>query len=83
MYKLLWFVKGFESQRPSNSPMPSLITLAFLVVSFLFVRCLWGRKASARLPPGPRPLPLLGNIHQLPKDHPQMAFAEWGKKYGM
>ena len=38
---------------------------------------------SRRLPPGPRRLPVFGNIHLLPAEYQQHAFAEWGKKYGM
>ncbi|CCM04535.1 uncharacterized protein FIBRA_06716 [Fibroporia radiculosa] len=31
---------------------------------------------------GPRPLPLIGNIHQFPFEYHQKVFAEWGRTYG-
>ncbi|KAJ7923837.1 cytochrome P450, partial [Mycena leptocephala] len=34
------------------------------------------------LPPGPKGLPILGNIYDLPKHSPWLAFAEMGKKWG-
>ncbi|KIA75329.1 hypothetical protein HK57_00208 [Aspergillus ustus] len=33
-------------------------------------------------PPGPRPLPGLGNVHQMPSSHPCLKFDEWAKEYG-
>ncbi|KAF5349315.1 hypothetical protein D9758_011802 [Tetrapyrgos nigripes] len=33
-------------------------------------------------PPGPRPLPGIGNIHQIPNKCPEETFAQWGKEYG-
>src|SRR5262245_46911653 len=35
-----------------------------------------------RMPPGPRPLPLIGNLHQIPKEYPWRGFAELFKKHG-
>jgi cytochrome P450 len=35
-----------------------------------------------RMPPGPRPLPLIGNVHQIPKEYPWRGFAELFKKHG-
>ncbi|KAF5355945.1 hypothetical protein D9756_004267 [Leucocoprinus leucothites] len=35
-----------------------------------------------RLPPGPTPLPLIGNIHQIPSEHSHLMFTEWRKAYG-
>ncbi|KZT69368.1 cytochrome P450 [Daedalea quercina L-15889] len=37
---------------------------------------------SRKLPPGPRPLPLLGNAHQMPLEYPEKTFAEWRSHYG-
>ncbi|PCH36253.1 cytochrome P450 [Wolfiporia cocos MD-104 SS10] len=34
------------------------------------------------LPPGPRAIPILGNVHQLPRDHQYKTFQEWSRIYG-
>lgn len=33
-------------------------------------------------PPGPKPLPLLGNILDLPRKHEWETFTKWGRVYG-
>ncbi|KAE8316600.1 cytochrome P450 [Aspergillus transmontanensis] len=35
-----------------------------------------------RLPPGPSPIPLVGNKFQIPSKHPWIKFEEWSKIYG-
>lgn len=35
-----------------------------------------------RHPPGPRPLPFVGNALQIPFTRPENKFAEWGAQYG-
>ena len=35
-----------------------------------------------RLPPGPRPLPLIGNTHQAPRKSPWLTYSTWAKQYG-
>lgn len=50
-----------------------LIPLSILVHDVL----LW-----KRLPPGPPPLPLIGNKHEIPSHHPWIKFQEWSRTYG-
>lgn len=35
------------------------------------------------LPPGPAPIPLLGNVLGLNRDAPHLTYTAWSKKYGM
>ncbi|CCM01370.1 uncharacterized protein FIBRA_03420 [Fibroporia radiculosa] len=55
------------------------VIIPLLVLSVVYTR--WAR-SKARLPPGPTPLPLLGNVHQIPWEYQHKSFADWGKKYG-
>ncbi|OJD32330.1 cytochrome p450 [Diplodia corticola] len=48
-----------------------------LVLTVLHDIALW-----RRMPPGPPPLPFIGNKHQLPKSQPWLQFTEWAKVYG-
>ncbi|KAF8648401.1 hypothetical protein AX16_006310 [Volvariella volvacea WC 439] len=50
------------------------ILVAFLIASKTFSR--------KKLPPGPKGLPLIGNVLDMPKSMPWITFAEWGKQYG-
>ncbi|CAG8961172.1 hypothetical protein HYFRA_00002715 [Hymenoscyphus fraxineus] len=33
-------------------------------------------------PPGPKPLPIIGNLHQAPTHYPWRVFQQWAKQYG-
>jgi len=46
------------------------------------VRTLFSRPKDLSLPPGPSPLPLIGNVFDVPQDEAWKVFREWGKKYG-
>ena len=35
-----------------------------------------------RLPPGPKPRLLFGNLHQLPSTEPWLTYADWAKAFG-
>jgi len=53
----------------------ALVPLAIIV--FLAIR-----SGNKHLPPGPKPLFLLGNLFDVPSDAPWKVYAEWGRKYG-
>ena len=41
------------------------------------------KRNPAPLPPGPKPLPVLGNLFDLPSEKPWVTYAEWSKSFGM
>ncbi|CDO69938.1 hypothetical protein BN946_scf184836.g12 [Trametes cinnabarina] len=65
---------------------PSVSAAAFL---YVLLRLAWSRivhdtkhASQTRLPPGPKAIPVLGNVHQLPMDYQERTFGEWAKMYG-
>ncbi|KZT69359.1 cytochrome P450 [Daedalea quercina L-15889] len=66
---------------PDASGYVGVAILAVLVLSLLYAS--WTRiKVGRRYPPGPRRVPFLGNMHQLPPHYQHITFKEWGNKYG-
>ncbi|KIJ62886.1 hypothetical protein HYDPIDRAFT_114010 [Hydnomerulius pinastri MD-312] len=57
------------------------------IVSAIFILSLLKLQRSSNAsslpyPPGPKPLPLLGNVLHLNKSEPWLSYTEWSKKYG-
>ncbi|CAK5272492.1 unnamed protein product [Mycena citricolor] len=52
-------------------------TLAAVYISHL----LWRKFSRPPLPPGPRGIPILGNIHDVPAESPWLALAALGERY--
>lgn len=60
-------------------------TLGLSIILCLFVALFFyrgKRKAHYNLPPGPRPLPIIGNLHILDLKKPYLSFHQLSKKYG-
>ncbi|KAF8898066.1 cytochrome P450 [Gymnopilus junonius] len=60
----------------------SSVLAAAAIGGLVFYYALSSKKRSKHLPPGPRGLPIIGNVLQMPVEMPWMAFSEWGKTYG-
>ncbi|KAL2172385.1 hypothetical protein VTG60DRAFT_6224 [Thermothelomyces hinnuleus] len=64
------------------SLIPDIKLLLGAVVLLVVVRVLFTRRPPHPLPPGPKPAPLIGNLHQLPKSLQWFHLYHWSKKYG-
>jgi hypothetical protein len=63
----------------------TVLTLQYLClasVGVYMVKQVFAKKNRAPYPPGPRGLPLVGNLRDMPHVKPWLTFTEWGKKYG-
>ncbi|KAI0317639.1 cytochrome P450 [Amylostereum chailletii] len=62
-----------------------MITGLDIVAGLILLFALRGYINSRRrslLPPGPRPLPVVGNLFDIPAVKPWVTYTSWGKKYG-
>ncbi len=57
----------------------SIAFVGFILTWHLFRRT---RRSIAPLPPGPRGLPLIGNLLDMPSEKEWLTYAKWGEKYG-
>lgn len=59
------------------------LAIAITVVSLVFAyRLLYRTCRNTPFPPGPKGLPFIGNIFDMPSEKEWLTFARWGEKYG-
>ncbi|KAH9927106.1 cytochrome P450 [Epithele typhae] len=61
---------------------PNFVDGIAVVVALYIVSRLVAKKPVGPLPPGPKPLPLLGNMLDMPQSHEWKTFAQWGDRFG-
>nr|XP_046228710.1 cytochrome P450 2K1-like [Scatophagus argus] len=66
----------------SSTPVHLVGALVVLLLVYLVSSSMFCSKEDRNEPPGPRPLPLLGNLLQLDLKRPYHSFLELSKKYG-
>ena len=64
-----------------DSVLRPLVILSFGWLAFYFL--LSKRRPRMSLPPGPKSLPILGNLLDMPKDKPWVKYSQWSEEYGM
>jgi hypothetical protein len=67
------------------SSLLSIVDLFILLICFFVIQTIHSRRRRRGLPypPGPRPLPLIGNLLDIPKDFTWLSYTEFSKKYGI
>ncbi len=62
----------------------SIIDIFAVLLFLVAIRAIrdYQRRRGLPYPPGPRPLPILGNVLDIPKQFSWLAYSKFSKKYG-
>ncbi|TFK83547.1 cytochrome P450 [Polyporus arcularius HHB13444] len=68
---------------PTSTLAAALCVVVLLAIRSVYARLSWGARSRGRpLPPGPKPLPVLGNLLDIPKSIPWEAYRDLSSRYG-
>jgi len=59
-----------------------ILVLVSSIATFLAIRD-YQKRQGLPYPPGPRPLPLIGNLIDIPREFSWLTYTQLSKKYGM
>lgn len=58
------------------------LDLCLAGVGLYFVKKILWKGNTTPFPPGPKPLPILGNMLDMPSVKPWLVFSDWSNKFG-
>ncbi|KAF7344542.1 Cytochrome P450 [Mycena sanguinolenta] len=61
---------------------PELVSASAVTVGALAILIAYARRDSRPIPPGPRSLPIIGNLLNMPSQEQWLVYQEWSRKYG-
>ena len=61
---------------------PPYAAALLVAVGLVLIVRLFQPKSKLPTPPGPKRLPIVGNIHQFPKEKEWLAYSKWAEEYG-
>ncbi|KDQ54080.1 hypothetical protein JAAARDRAFT_410464 [Jaapia argillacea MUCL 33604] len=77
-----WRTHPHSSLLPSITMVLTLVDALLGLAGIFLLRQLFARKQHTPLPPGPKGLPLVGNVLDMPKKQPWITFNKWGEQFG-
>jgi hypothetical protein len=80
-----WIHYRRDSNIPPSIPQMALPQLAFILGTLGVFVVYWrsGQRQQRHLPPGPRKLPVIGNLFSMPTRAEWETFTKWGKEYSL
>jgi hypothetical protein len=66
----------------SHMPIVDFVAFLFFCLAISAIRA-YQRRKGVPYPPGPQPLPVIGNLLQIPKESSWLVYTELARKYGM
>lgn len=60
----------------------TLLDVSLVFLALFILRCLLRPRPLVSLPPGPKGLPIIGNVLDMPSEKDWLTFAHWGDIYG-
>ncbi|KAK4051743.1 hypothetical protein OIO90_004567 [Microbotryomycetes sp. JL221] len=73
---------SFVERLEHGEPVAVATAVAIIALLYIVPKLASSGKREPGLPPGPKTIPVLGNLHQMPLEHAHFQMTKWAKEYG-